>query len=94
MTGPYNSLKIYFDTKLYLSYFLVIFCGERGGRQIPVRERKLLLVMISATKIVYFDVNWFYMRGEGGEGVKIMCFFTLRTTRKTYLSSERFFVSG
>jgi hypothetical protein len=87
--GPYNFLKINFCTKLHFPYVLVIFYGaEREVAGFQLKEIKLLLAIISSIKTVYFYVKWFYMI----RGVKIKCFFTLKMTRKTYLSSGRFLI--
>ena len=55
-----------------------------------VRERKLLLTLILATKTIDLDVNEFYLESK----VPLRCFLTfkLQKKKKTNMSSRRFFV--
>ena len=71
------------STKLYFSLFfsILFFLWRREGViRFRLRERKLLLVKISATKIVNFCVKWFHMM----KVVKNKCSFTLKTPKNIF----------
>ena len=82
--GPSNLKKMHSSTKLHFSLFfsiLFFFLWRREGViRFRLRERKLLLVKISATKTVNFCVKWFHMM----KVVKNKCSFTLKTPKNIF----------
>ena len=86
------SEKINFHPKLYFYYFFNSWFKRDKIMSLDssVRERKLLLTLILATKTIDLGVNEFYLESK----VPIRCFLTfkLQKKKKTNISSRRFFV--
>jgi hypothetical protein len=75
----------------FIFHIFPSFFWREGVVRFRCRERKWSLVTIIATKTVDFGIKWFYLMR--GVQIKHFFFFTLKVSKKTYLSLRRFWVS-